>query len=216
MSLVARNRDRMSLRLDATISRATGRPIRRATQAASTLPKLPVGTLNATSRSGAPSASAAGDVVRHLRGDARPVDRVHRRQLHLLRGTRRRRTSPSPGPGSRRMCPPPRCCRCSARAPWSSAGAAPRWCGRAGAGSPLRPARGPAQASIAAEPVSPEVAPTMVTRASRAVSTWSNRRPSTCIAMSLKASVGPWNSSCTNRPVSSWISGTTAGWPNPA
>ena len=40
-------------------SRATGRPIRRAAQAASTLPKLPVGTANATSRSGAPSASAA-------------------------------------------------------------------------------------------------------------------------------------------------------------
>ena len=36
----------------------------------------------------------------------------------------------------------------------------------------------PAQASIAAEPVSPEVAPTIVTRASRAASTWSNRRPS--------------------------------------
>ena len=59
MSLAARNRVRMSLRLDATISRATGRPMRRATQAASTLPKLPVGTLNATSRSGAPSAKAA-------------------------------------------------------------------------------------------------------------------------------------------------------------
>ncbi len=59
MSLAARKRARMSLRLLATISRATGSPIRRAAQAASTLPKLPVGTLNATSRSGAPSASAA-------------------------------------------------------------------------------------------------------------------------------------------------------------
>ena len=49
----------MSLRLEPTISRATGSPMRRAAQAASTLPKLPVGTLNATSRSGAPSASAA-------------------------------------------------------------------------------------------------------------------------------------------------------------
>ena len=69
----------------------------------------------------------------------------------------------------------------------------------------------PAQASIAAEPVSPEVAPTIVTRASRAASTWSNSRPSSCSAMSLNDSVGPWNSSCTNRPVSSWTSGTTAG-----
>ena len=49
----------MSLRFDPTISRATGSPIRRAAQAARTLPKFPVGTLNATSRSGAPSASAA-------------------------------------------------------------------------------------------------------------------------------------------------------------
>ena len=59
MSFDARNRARMSLRLEPMISRATGSPIRRAAQAASTLPKLPVGTLNATSRSGAPSASAA-------------------------------------------------------------------------------------------------------------------------------------------------------------
>ena len=59
MSLEARNRARMSLRLDPTIRRATGSPIRRAAQAASTLPKLPVGTLKATSRSGAPNASAA-------------------------------------------------------------------------------------------------------------------------------------------------------------
>ncbi len=59
MSFEARNRARISLRLQPMISRATGSPIRRATHAASTLPKLPVGTLNATSRSGAPSASAA-------------------------------------------------------------------------------------------------------------------------------------------------------------
>ena len=41
------------------ISRSTGSPMRRAAQAASTLPKLPVGTLKATGRSGAPRASAA-------------------------------------------------------------------------------------------------------------------------------------------------------------
>ncbi len=72
------------------------------------------------------------------------------------------------------------------------------------------------QASMAAEPVSPLVAPTMVTRSPRAASTWSNRRPSTCIAMSLKASVGPWNSSSDQRLVSSCTSGATAGWANPA
>ena len=59
MSLAARKRARMSLRLEPAIRRATGSPMRRATQAARMLPKLPVGTLKATSRSGAPSASAA-------------------------------------------------------------------------------------------------------------------------------------------------------------
>ena len=59
MSLEARKRVSISLRLEPTISRVTGRPIRRAAQAAKTLPKLPVGTLNATSRSGAPNANAA-------------------------------------------------------------------------------------------------------------------------------------------------------------
>ena len=59
MSLAARNRARMSLRLDPATRRATGSPIRRAAQAARMLPKLPVGTANATSWSGAPSASAA-------------------------------------------------------------------------------------------------------------------------------------------------------------
>jgi hypothetical protein len=53
----------------------------------------------------------------------------------------------------------------------------------------------PRQASIAAEPVSPLVAPTMVIRSPRAASTWSNRSPRSCRATSLKASVGPWNSS---------------------
>ena len=38
------------------------------------------------------------------------------------------------------------------------------------------------QASIAAEPVSPEVAPTMVTRAPFFRRTWSKRRPTTCSA----------------------------------
>ena len=49
----------MSLRLLATTRREMGTPMRRAAQAAMTLPKLPVGTLNATSRSGLPRATAA-------------------------------------------------------------------------------------------------------------------------------------------------------------
>ena len=53
----------------------------------------------------------------------------------------------------------------------------------------------PAKASMAAPPVSPEVAPTMVARCPRSASTWSISRASNCMATSLKASVGPWNSS---------------------
>jgi hypothetical protein len=71
-------------------------------------------------------------------------------------------------------------------------------------------------ASMAALPVSPEVAPTMVTRSPRLASTWSNSRPSSCIAMSLKASVGPWNSSSENTPGSICTSGAVAAWPKPA
>ena len=56
-------------------------------------------------------------------------------------------------------------------------------------------------ASMAAEPVSPEVAPTMVARWPRlARSVWSSMRPRSCSATSLKASVGPWNSSSRCRP----------------
>ena len=59
MSLADRKRDRMLFRFDPITSRLIGTPIRRAAHAASTLPKLPDGTANDTSRSGAPSASAA-------------------------------------------------------------------------------------------------------------------------------------------------------------
>ena len=67
------------------------------------------------------------------------------------------------------------------------------------------------QASIAAEPVSPEVAPTMVTRSFRFARTVSNRRPSSCSATSLNASVGPWNSSITQVLWSSWTRGRHGG-----
>src|SRR5579862_7391959 len=66
----------------------------------------------------------------------------------------------------------------------------------------------PRNASTAAPPVSPDVATTMVVRSARFCSTWSISRARNCIARSLKASVGPWNSSSTNRLGPSWISGT--------
>jgi hypothetical protein len=68
----------------------------------------------------------------------------------------------------------------------------------------------PATASIAALPVSPLVAPTMVRRSSRRERNSSNSRPSSCSATSLNASVGPWNSSSSQWRSSSWISGVTA------
>ena len=69
---------------------------------------------------------------------------------------------------------------------------------------------------MAAPPVSPEVAATMVTRSPRAASTRSISRASSCMATSLKASVGPWNSSSTHRLRSICTSGVTAGWPKRA
>ena len=59
--------------------------------------------------------------------------------------------------------------------------------------------------------VSAEVAPMMVTRSPRAASTWSNRRPSSCSATSLKASVGPWNSSSRKLDGPICDNGATAG-----
>ena len=77
----------------------------------------------------------------------------------------------------------------------------------------MRARESPATAAIAALPVSPLVAPTMVMRWSRASSTWSNMRPRNCMATSLNASVGPWNSSRMKRRSSTCTSGATAGWP---
>ena len=52
----------------------------------------------------------------------------------------------------------------------------------------------PRMAYSAALPVSPEVAPTMFSQRSCLSSVYSNSRPSSCMAMSLKASVGPLES----------------------
>ena len=53
----------------------------------------------------------------------------------------------------------------------------------------------PRIAYSAALPVSPEVAPRMLSVSPRRASSYSNRLPSNCIAMSLNASVGPFDSS---------------------
>ena len=164
MSLASRKRARMSLRLDPTISRATGRPIRRAAQAGEDVAEIAGrhGERHLAVRRA--QCQRGGDVIRDLRGDARPVDRVHRGQMHL--GAERRVgehrlhqvLAVVEGALDRDVADVRRQHRGHLPA-LHLAGAA-----LAGAGSRCRCASRPAQASIAAEPVSPEVAPTIVTR----------------------------------------------------
>ncbi len=187
---------RMSLRFDADDElRSIGAPIRRGDPAGEDVAEVagghaerPVGV--------APKCVLRGDVVDDLRHHPRPVDRVHRRQADLVAEGRRRRTSPSPGPGSRRRCP-------STATSWH-VGLVDRrhlpslhlrhptvreqdhdveWC------------RGRGRPRSRPSPCRPTWPPTMVTRSPRAVSTWSNSRPTSCSATSLNASVGPQNSS---------------------
>ena len=54
----------------------------------------------------------------------------------------------------------------------------------------------PRSAYSAALPVSPLVAPRMLSASLRRASSYSNKLPSSCMAMSLKASVGPLESAC--------------------
>ena len=163
----------------------------------------------------APEPGDGGDVVDDLRHHPRPVDRVHRRQAHRGHGTRCRRRAPSRGPGSRRRCPRPRRCARWARRPWSSGGAARRSPGRTGGARRCRGCRGPRTLRWRRSPVSPEVATTMVARWLRAASSWSNSRPTSCSATSLKASVGPQKSSRRWRSPTS-TTGQTSGWSNAA
>ena len=74
----------------------------------------------------------------------------------------------------------------------------------------------PRMAYSAALPVSPVVAPRMLSSSPRRASSYSNRLPSSCIAMSLKASVGPLDRASRYRPSSSGFSGTMSVVPNTA
>ena len=72
----------------------------------------------------------------------------------------------------------------------------------------------PRMAYSAALPVSPLVAPKILSSSPRRASSYSNRLPSNCMAMSLKASVGPLDRACKYKPSSSRVSGTMAAVPN--
>ena len=77
----------------------------------------------------------------------------------------------------------------------------------------LRPSL-PRSAYSAEDPVSPEVAPTMVSHWPRRRSSCSKSSPSSCIAMSLKAAVGPRDRCArrrSNPAPSSAVTGTIAG-----
>ena len=71
------------------------------------------------------------------------------------------------------------------------------------------------QASMAAEPVSPEVAPTIVTCPERRLSSASKSLPRSCRATSLNAKVGPQKSSMSQMSSAgspSGTSGATSEW----
>ena len=79
-----------------------------------------------------------------------------------------------------------------------------------------RTPRLPRSAYSAADPVSPEVAPRMFSVSPRRASTYSNRLPSSCIATSLKASVGPLESWSRCKPGASVRTGVISSEPNAA
>ena len=74
----------------------------------------------------------------------------------------------------------------------------------------------PRIAYSAALPVSPDVAPKILSSSPRRANSYSNKLPSSCMAMSLKASVGPLESACTNTPSPQARKGVISGEPNTA
>ena len=69
----------------------------------------------------------------------------------------------------------------------------------------------PRNAYSAAEPVSPDVAPRMLSVWPRWASTYSNTCPRNCMAMSLKASVGPSDRPSSARPGRKGLTGAICG-----
>ncbi len=72
----------------------------------------------------------------------------------------------------------------------------------------------PLSACSAALPVSPEVAPRTLSLPPRRPSSYSKALPTNCMAMSLNASVGPFDKPRTNTPGSRGRSGTIRASPN--
>ena len=72
----------------------------------------------------------------------------------------------------------------------------------------------PRSAYSAAEPVSPDVAPMIVRRSFFFFNTYSKALPKNCMAMSLNASVGPFDNSMILMPSLSVRTGVISGLPN--
>jgi hypothetical protein len=126
----------------------------------------PLGTVKLTVAVGGAERHGRGEVVDHLRQHPRPVDRVHRTaRPHALREKGRSREHglelgltvvEVAVEGARAWT--------LSRAAWSSAASAPRTPRHAGRRMNTSTTRSPRNASMAADPVSPEVAPTMAMR----------------------------------------------------
>ena len=161
---VATHRVMMSLRFEPMMNRSIGVPMRRAYQ-----PDEHVAEVAGRhgERALAPDRDLTGHVVRDLGQDPAPVDRVHRAELQLvakaLVGEHRLHqvlaVVERPLDGD--------VVHVRLRRRSSSAGAARRSRVRPGAARRCRGCARPTQAAMAAEPVSPEVATTIVRRSPR-------------------------------------------------
>ena len=79
-----------------------------------------------------------------------------------------------------------------------------------------RTPRLPRMAYSAALPVSPLVAPKILSSSPRRANSYSNKLPSNCMAMSLKAKVGPLDKASTSKPSPKGRNGTISFVPNTA
>ena len=202
----------MSLTLVATISRSIGRPMRSRDVAGEDVAEIAGRHREGDLAVRRAERHRGGEVVDDLRDDARPVDRVDARQPHPVaegvmveqslherlavveRAFDRDRVDVVVG--GRRHHPALHVARCG-RAETARTGRRAR-----GRGTP-RPRRRRCR---------PRSRPRWWCARRAAASTWSISRASSCIATSLKASVGPWNSSSRKRRRRAACSGATAGW----
>ena len=204
----------MSLTLVAITSRSIGRPMR-----GGDIAGVDVAEISGRHGEGDLAMRRAerdrgGEVIDHLRDDARPVDRVDAGQPHAVaegvmieHRLHQRLAIVERAFDRERM-------DVVVAARWSSSAAARRRCGRAETARRDRPARGRGTLRPRRRRCRRRSRPRSwcARRAARAHDPSAAR--ASCIARSLKASVGPWNSSSTKVFGAICTSGTVAGWRN--